>query len=186
MPLQPLLCRAVPRAGLVPPAPARSLQNPHWGLSHPLQGICDAPSLFLCLRCPWGRLRTESSSSGPLCHASSSASSPPSCAASFARAAPCPAAGSSPEGDEQSRAGGLLLFHSTQPSVPRVFLGKGQAGMHQFLVQNTQGKELRQRASCWEVPAGRAQSPPQDKVTPKPQRPRRKEAATQKPITDCF
>lgn len=96
-----------------------------------------------------GSLRTETSSSGPFCHPSpagqrrwGSACSPASHADSFARAAPSPAAGSGPEGDEQSWAGarGLLLFHKTRPSILRVFLGKGQAEMRQFAIQNTQGE----------------------------------------------
>lgn len=51
VPLHPSLRRAEPRAGLVLPTPVRSLQDPrvpHRGLSHPLQGTGDAPSLFLC------------------------------------------------------------------------------------------------------------------------------------------
>jgi len=60
--------------------------------------------------------------------------------------------------------------------------------MRRFAIQNTQGKKPRQRARCWEVPAARAQSPPQNKVTSN--HPKATTAALEgsprKTIADCF
>lgn len=91
-----------------------------------------------------GGLRTESPSSGALCHPSPAGQwlqpPVPTLLQELPQARLREAAPKEPSRARLERQAGLLLFHETQPSILRVFLGKGQAETRGFAIQNMQGK----------------------------------------------